>query len=67
MHTAISWNIATLKEFVRKGIEVTAKVKAGSFQTLWRQVFPESITNAFHKVEEDSFEYVLRHTMLRPR
>jgi len=67
MHTAIRWNIETLKEFVGKRIAITSKLKAGPFQTLWRQVFPETIANAFHKVEEDSFEYVLRHTMLRPR
>jgi hypothetical protein len=28
---------------------------------------PEFVVNSFHKVEEDSFEYILRHTMLRPR
>jgi len=67
MHTAIRWNIETLKSFVEKRIAVTAKLKAGSFQTLWRQVFPETVTNSLHKIEEDSFEYVVRHTMLRPR
>ena len=67
MHTAIRWNIETLKEFVAKRIALTAKLKPGPFQTLWRQVFPESITNSHYKVEEDSFEYVVRHTMLRPR
>ena len=67
MHTAIRWNIDSLKEFVRKRIEITARAKPGPFQVLWRQVFPESIVNPFYRLEEDSFEYVLRHTMLRPR
>ena len=67
MHTAIRWNIDNFKELVGKRIALTPKIKAGTFQALWRQVFPETIHNAFHKVDEDSFEYVVRHTMMRPR
>lgn len=67
MHTPIRWNIETLKKFVEKRITSTSKLKAGSFHTLWKQVFPESIIHPVYKIEEDSFEYLLRHTMLRPR
>jgi hypothetical protein len=67
MHTAIRWNSATLREFIRKRIETTTKLKSSSFMTLWRQVFPEKITDPFYAIEEDSFDYLLRHTMMRPR
>jgi hypothetical protein len=67
MHTAIRWNHETLKEFVEKRIAITPKIRSGNFPSLWRQVFPETVPNAFYKLEEDSFQYVLRHTMFRPR
>jgi hypothetical protein len=67
LHTAIRWNSETLKAFVKKRIEITPKIKPGNFQALWGQVFPEFVLNSFHKIQEDSFDYLLRHTMLRPR
>ena len=67
MHTSIRWNAETLKEFVEKRIAITSGIKSGSFETLWRQIFPETIYNTYYKLEESSFDYILRHTMLRPR
>ena len=37
MLTAIVWNKDSLKEFVRKRIETTTKLKSANFQNLWRQ------------------------------
>jgi hypothetical protein len=67
LHTAIRWKMETLKNFIAKRIVLNPKIKQGPFQTLWRQIFPEAVTNIFHRIEEDSFDYLARHTMLRPR
>jgi Cdc6-like AAA superfamily ATPase len=67
MHSSIRWSKDSLKEFVRKRIETTTKLNSLSFQNLWRQVMPETVFNLKYKIEEDSFDYILRHTLMRPR
>ena len=42
-------------------------MNGSSFNFLWRQIIPESITNPQYRIEEDSFDYIVRHTMMRPR
>jgi hypothetical protein len=67
MHTAIRWGRDTLKEFLKKRLELTPKLVGDSFPVLWRQVMPERIVNSLYRIEEESFDYLLRHTMMRPR
>lgn len=67
MHTAIKWTRDDLKEFLNKRMLLTPKLRQGSFTTLWKQVMPEKVFNMHYKLEEESFDYILRHTMLRPR
>jgi len=67
MHVAIRWDRADLQEFLRKRLELTPKLNAESFQSLWREVMPETVTNTHYKIAEDSFDYLVRHTMMRPR
>lgn len=67
MHVGIQWNRLTLQEFLRRRLELTPKLMAGTFSTLWRQVMPEKVHNSHYKLDEDTFDYIVRHTMLRPR
>jgi hypothetical protein len=67
IHAAIRWNRGELQEFLRKRLELTPGLRSGPFHTQWRQVMPETISNAHYRLEEDSFDYILRHTMMRPR
>ena len=67
MHVAIRWTRPSLQEFLKKRIELTPKLQQGNFQLLWRQVMPEKILNSHYRIEEDSFDYIVRHTMYRPR
>ena len=67
MHIAIRWTRRSLQEFLRKRLELTPKLGYGTFQTLWRQVVPENVTNSCYRIDEDSFDYIVRHSMFRPR
>lgn len=67
MHIAIRWNETSLQEFLKKRLELTPKLGGGMFLNLWRQVMPDKVSNYHYKLEEDSFDYLLRHTMMRPR
>lgn len=67
MRMSIRWNPETLKIFVEKRILLTPGIRQGQFPALWTQIMPEFVFNRTHAIYEDSFEYILRHTMLRPR
>ena len=67
MHSAIRWYRDDLQGFLKKRLELTPKIQFGSFYFLWRQVMPEYVYNAVYKIEEDSFDYLVRHSMMRPR
>lgn len=67
MHVAIRWDRIALQDFLKRRLELTPKLQGGTFIQLWRQVMPEKILNSHYHLDEDSFDYVLRHTMMRPR
>lgn len=68
MHVAIRWTRSTLQDFVKRRLELTPKVQeSGTFATAWRQVMPEHVHNQGYRIDEDSFDYIVRHTMMRPR
>jgi hypothetical protein len=68
MHASIRWNRDNLQAFVKKRLDLTQKIQQHSaFSGAWRQVMPETIRNATYQLEEDSFDYIVRHTMMRPR
>lgn len=67
MHVAIRWNSLALQRFLKKRLELTPKLSSGPFLLLWRQVIPEKVFNVHYRLDEDSFDYILRHTMMRPR
>ncbi len=63
----IHWDRAELAEFIRKRLEEHIRAKGKSFDETWREYFPEKIHNDAHGIQEDSFYYILRHTLYRPR
>lgn len=67
MHAAIRWTRSSLKEFLKRRLELTPKLVQGNFGALWRQVLPEQTVNSHYRTEEDTFDYIARHTMFRPR
>ena len=67
LHSMIKWDRAALEDFVARRIEIISRARGVQFNSLWRQVFPDAVTNTRCGLVEDSFEYILRHTMYRPR
>lgn len=67
MHASIIWNKPSLAEFVTRRIGVSTASQNITFNNAWRLIMPDSVINKFHGVSEDSFDYILRHTMYRPR
>jgi hypothetical protein len=53
-----------LKEFILRRIELSSK-RLG--EAAWLELFPASVRNPVHNVDEDTFDYLLRHTLYRPR
>lgn len=64
---SIRWHRRALEQLVRKRIETTTKIRGSNFSHVWQQVMPRMLINPFHRLEEDTFDYLLRHTMMRPR
>ena len=71
IHQSFIWRFANLKEFIRKRFVLHPSVLDSecNFSDAYSQFFPkcEKIFNQFYKVNEDAFEYVIRHTQYRPR
>lgn len=67
IHDVISWNRPRLLEFVEKRITATVGRSFPPGDALLT-VLPASVQNArYTSVDENSFDYILRHTMWRPR
>lgn len=66
IHGSIRWSMVDLKEFIRRRMIVFSGKKS-SFQQLWYDEMPAKILNRRYDIQEDSFEYILRHTFYRPR
>jgi len=65
---SIRWNLPNLEQFISQRIRLHPKLsQIEDFHHLWREIMPTKISNPVYNLEEDSFEYILRHTMYRPR
>ncbi len=67
IHASITWDRDALEAFIGRRIALFSRVKSSRFPVIWRQAFPEGVMNTRVGLQEDSFEYILRHTMYRPR
>jgi hypothetical protein len=64
---SIHWDTHNLGEFIRKRLEEHLRTKGRSFEEVWHEFFPDRVRNDIHSLEEDTYEYLLRHTLFRPR
>lgn len=64
---AIHWNEANLAEFLRKRMDQHLRVKNRPFDEVWKEYFSEKLRNDTHAVDEETYNYLLRHTLFRPR
>jgi hypothetical protein len=64
---SLHWDASNLSSFIKRRLEAHTKAKDKSFIDVWNKFFPEKIRNDAHDVEEDSYRYILRHTLYRPR
>jgi hypothetical protein len=63
----LRWSIPEFHSFVAKRLAPFTKTKGTSFRENWDEIFPATVHNKIYDVEEDTFMYVLRHTLHRPR
>jgi hypothetical protein len=66
-HLPIRWSREPLRYFLQKRMQLCPGLQGDKFQLLWREVMPETVVDPHTHIEEDSFDYLLRHTMYRPR
>jgi hypothetical protein len=63
----IHWNDVNLGVFIKRRLEEHLKAKGRPFEEVWREFFPVRLKNDIHNSDEDSYQYILRHTLFRPR
>lgn len=63
----VSWGQPALQKFIAKRLAPFSRTKSSDFSSLWLEVFPDKVRNVVHKIEENSFSYIVRHTLHRPR
>jgi hypothetical protein len=63
----LSWSEADFQEFLKRRLSPYAKTKSNRFLDVWHEFMPDKIHNDTHGTDEISFNYILRHTLYRPR
>lgn len=63
----LRWGESDFRSFIEKRLLIYSKRKSSKFIDIWNEFLPEKIMNNTHAVEENTFEYILRHTLYRPR
>jgi hypothetical protein len=64
----IRWDYNSLQEFLAKRLSCHHNLQhVKTFTDLWGEVMPQKIHNSFYDIPEDTYDYILRHTMYRPR
>jgi hypothetical protein len=66
LNHSIHWTKADLKDFVAKRISVSLNTYFSTEDALCR-ILPKHIINETYGLAENTFDYVLRHTLWRPR
>lgn len=64
---SIHWDAANLSEFIKKRLEQHIRSKGRPFDEVWREYFPDRVRNDVHAADEETYAYLLRHTLFRPR
>ena len=64
----INWDYGSQKQFLSKRLALNKKIQhLTKFDDQWQEVLPQKIWNNFYKIDETTYDYILRHTMYRPR
>ena len=64
----IRWDYSSLKEFLSRRMAQHPRLGAKhTFDQQWHEIMPETLENTFYRVPENTYDYILRHTMYRPR
>jgi len=67
MHESIWWDREALEDFVKKRIQASSGAIGGTFESLWNRYLPSTVKNTRNGNDEDTFAYIVRHSMNRPR
>lgn len=63
----LRWSEDDFEAFLRKRLVAHSKTRSSHFLDVWHDFMPDKIRNDDHKIDEPSFNYLLRHTLYRPR
>ena len=63
----LSWTEEDFKNFLERRLSYYSKKRSTKFVDIWNEFMPEKVLNHVHGVEENTFDYILRHTLYRPR
>jgi hypothetical protein len=66
---SIKWTHETLQDFLFRRMRIHHDLSnKGKFGQLWREIFDaKSVKNIQYKINEEIFDYIVRHTQYRPR
>lgn len=63
----LRWAEEDFKTLIKKRMAPHARTKSASFAEVWHDIMPDKIRNEAHRIDEPSFNYIIRHTLYRPR
>jgi len=63
----LRWREADFQTFVRKRLTPFSRTRSAQFLDVWHEHMPDRVQNDKHRADERSFQYILRHTLYRPR
>lgn len=66
-HWPIRWTPETIQEFLVVRARLHPSTRGKTFRTIWNELLPTKIKNEVYGVSENTYEYILRHTLYRPR
>jgi hypothetical protein len=63
----LQWSVGEIQQFLHQRLQTLSRSKAKEFNQVWAEFMPTQIRNEVHGVDEATFDYILRHTLYRPR
>lgn len=63
----LKWSMKDFQRFLFKRLRPYARTKSSHFEDIWSEFLPDIVRNTIHNLDEPTFNYVLRHTLYRPR
>lgn len=61
------WNTPEFEQLINRRLSKYSKSKSNNFKDIWSEHMPEEVYNSAHNTKEKTFQYILRHTLHRPR